>query len=126
MKPATFQGFPGWSGDQQTSKRKDPSWEGSASGWLKKVPWGFRKFLNWVKDTYDNPEIIVTENGFSDTPQTGVNDDARIAYYIAYINNLLKAVLLDGVNVTGYTAWSLMDNFEWVIESSVKDVVKIH
>jgi len=42
-----------------------------------------------------------------------VEDKQRTQYYRDYINEMLKAINIDGVNVTGYTAWSLMDNYEW-------------
>jgi lactase-phlorizin hydrolase len=111
LTSATTGGGPGWDGDQNTRNFQDPSWEGSASSWLKVVPWGFRKLLNWINKTYGNPTLYVTENGFSDVG--GLNDTGRVNYYTQYINNALKAVKLDGCNVVSYTAWSLMDNFEW-------------
>lgn len=42
------------------------------------VPDGFLQILRWIKDEYDSPEIIVTENGFSD--YGGVEDTGRINY----------------------------------------------
>lgn len=76
------------------------------------VPEGFRGQLVWMKNEYDNPEMIITENGFSDTGD--LNDQGRINYYQLYLSALLEAIYEDGVNVTGYTAWSLLDNFEWM------------
>ena len=58
--------------------------------------------------------MYITENGFSTRQADGTNDPQRVDYYVRYINQLLKAVQLDGCNVKGYTAWSLMDNFEWL------------
>ncbi|RZC33947.1 Glyco hydro 1 domain containing protein [Asbolus verrucosus] len=78
---------------------------------LNVAPWGLRKLVNWVSSTYKNPEIFITENGFSD--KGGLEDDGRVNYYREYLSNLLEAILYDGVNVTRFTAWSLMDNFEW-------------
>jgi len=60
-------------------------------------------------------EIIVTENGaaFKDKLVDGmIKDDQRIHYFQTYLQALLKAKQ-DGVNITGYFAWTLMDNFEW-------------
>lgn len=65
----------------------------SGSEWLKVVPSGIRKTLNWIKNRYDNPEIIITENGISD--RAGNVDDAmRVYYYRHYINNVLKGMSL--------------------------------
>ncbi|ODN04810.1 Lactase-like protein [Orchesella cincta] len=113
VTPASSDPGPGWYGDQDTATSQDPSWPETGSTWLRPVPWGFRKVLNWIKNTYNNPPLIVTENGYSDLPNVVLNDYGRIEYYKGYINNLLKAVIVDGCNVRGYSAWSLMDNFEW-------------
>ncbi len=59
--------------------------------------------------------LIVTENGFAAEDQLvagRVQDKERIAYYKDYIAQVLRAKN-EGVNVTGYFAWSLLDNFEW-------------
>nr|BAB91145.1 beta-glucosidase [Neotermes koshunensis] len=91
---------------------QDAAWPISASSWLKVVPWGFRKELNWIKNEYNNPPVFITENGFSD--YGGLNDTGRVHYYTEHLKEMLKAIHEDGVNVIGYTAWSLMDNFEWL------------
>jgi len=82
------------------------------SGWLQVVPWGFRKLLNWIAKEYNNPTVLITENGFPDRGE--LNDRNRVDFHIKYLCELLKAMKDDGCNVIGYTLWSLMDNFEWM------------
>ncbi|TKW36240.1 hypothetical protein SEVIR_2G427300v4 [Setaria viridis] len=86
------------------------------SYWLYIVPWGINKAVNYVKETYENPIMILAENGM-DQPgnisiSQGVHDTIRIRYYRDYITELKKAID-DGARVIGYFAWSLLDNFEW-------------
>lgn len=60
-------------------------------------------------------KIIVTESGaaFKDEVIGGVVDDKdRVAYYQQFLLALLRA-RKEGVNVKGFFAWTLMDNFEW-------------
>ncbi|XP_066497099.1 lactase/phlorizin hydrolase [Hoplias malabaricus] len=91
----------------------DRSWLDSGSSWLKVTPPGFRTILNFIKNEYGNPPIYITENGISERGDMDLNDIHRIHYYENYINQALKAHLIDGVDIRGYTAWTLMDNLEW-------------
>ncbi|XP_051565152.1 lactase/phlorizin hydrolase-like [Myxocyprinus asiaticus] len=91
----------------------DRTWLDSGSFWLKVTPPGFRKILKFIKDEYGDPPVYITENGVSERGPTDLNDVHRIHYFENYINQALKAYLLDGVDIRGYAAWTLMDNFEW-------------
>jgi beta-glucosidase len=51
--------------------------------------------------------LLVTENGIGTT-----DDDQRIAYVHTALEGVLRC-LADGIDVRGYTYWSLLDNFEW-------------
>ncbi|XP_073963444.1 myrosinase 1-like [Choristoneura fumiferana] len=90
----------------------DDSWPASESPWLREHAPGFYNLLVYIKNTYNNPTVYITENGFSSTP--GLNDDGRMNYYRNYLSALLDA-LAEGCDVRGYFAWSLMDNFEWAM-----------
>ncbi|OCT99436.1 beta-klotho [Xenopus laevis] len=72
-----------------------------------------RGILSWIKVEYDNPRILIMENGwFSDGPVR--TEDTVIVYMMKkFINDVLQAIKHDSVNVFGYTAWSLADAFEW-------------
>lgn len=67
--------------------------------------------ISWIRDEYDNPEVVITENGWSDDGQ--LKDTGRIDYLRDHLREVLRAVVDDDCNVTGYTVWSILDNFEW-------------
>jgi beta-glucosidase/6-phospho-beta-glucosidase/beta-galactosidase len=79
-------------------------------------PRGFKKVLEYCQKKYNPPGgIYVLENGcgYKETRfNDGVEDDRRIRYIEAYINEMKKA-MENGVDVRGYFLWSLLDNFEW-------------
>lgn len=55
----------------------------------------------------------MTENGCAYEAKDGTfNDQPRLSYYEKHLNALDDAAKA-GVNIQGYFAWSLMDNFEW-------------
>jgi beta-glucosidase len=97
-----------------------------------------RSALLWVDHRYTRPLILITENGcdilgessltlpavLNDTfrstlpslppslpPSLTHSPDHRIDYYQRYLGAVAEA-MRSGVNVRGYFAWSLMDNFE--------------
>jgi beta-glucosidase len=63
----------------------------------------------------DLPPVYITENGcaYDDPVRDGAcQDPRRISYLDAHLR-ALHAAIAEGVDVRGYFAWSLLDNFEW-------------
>ena len=48
-----------------------------------------RRLLNWIDREYGHPEIYITENGVG-TDYATVDDQTRVLFYKAYINEALK------------------------------------
>uniref|UniRef100_A0AC34FKX1 Beta-glucosidase n=1 Tax=Panagrolaimus sp. ES5 TaxID=591445 RepID=A0AC34FKX1_9BILA len=97
----------------------DPDWE--IISWISVVPAGLRNLLNKFKTEYNNIPILITENGIMDTENdNGFQDNTRIRYLRGHLAAISQAINEDGVNVVGYTLWSLMDNFEWTDGYSTK------
>ena len=92
-----------------------PGVERTQMGW-EVFPDGLRDLLLEFKQRYPGlPPIYITENGMAsaDAVEDGRVQDAQRA---RYFNSHLAAIdqaMRQGVDVRGYFAWSLMDNFEW-------------
>ena len=60
-------------------------------------------------------KLVITENGVAldDKVSNGIVDDKRrIEYYRSHLAQVIRA-RREGINIQGYFAWSLIDNFEW-------------
>jgi len=80
------------------------------------APEGLYRMLVRVGRDYGPTPILITENGTSwlDAPQAdgAVHDPVRIRYLARHAAAVWQAIQA-GVDVRGYFAWSLLDNFEW-------------
>ncbi|XP_030953584.1 beta-glucosidase 12-like isoform X2 [Quercus lobata] len=97
----------------------------AASNWLYVYPRGFRDLLLYIQKKYHNPLIYITENGYDEFNNATLSlkealvDSIRIDYHDKHFVYLHRAIK-EGVNVKGYFAWSLLDNFEWSSGFSVR------
>ena len=83
-------------------------------------PDGLHDLLMRVHDNYPEVPLMVTENGMACKDQLVVNDDGSKSVHdadrIDYLQRHLAAArraMSEGVPLTGYFVWSLLDNFEW-------------
>lgn len=117
-----------------------PEGELTAMGW-NQDPQGLTDILLELTRRYPGLELMVTENGsawddevskddsvagvpgpmvaddaasWSVVPGRIVHDPKRVAYLDAHILAVARAIDA-GAKVTGYYAWSLLDNFEWAL-----------
>ena len=80
-------------------------------------PEALTRVLLWVKERYGDIPLYLTENGsaFYDPPAPvdgSIDDPLRVAYMREHLKAVHDAIR-EGVQLRGYFAWSLLDNFEW-------------
>lgn len=75
-------------------------------GW-EVIPEALTEFLVRVSNRYPGLPIYVTENGASETDEA-----KRISFFDRHFAAMVEAQK-QGVDLRGYIAWTLIDNFEW-------------
>lgn len=103
---------PSWERDNGLTQHVKPEWKQARSKWLYSVPQGLGDILRWIKEEYNNPEVFITENGWSDDGE--LHDIGRVEYLRGHLNELLSVVTNNECDVKGYAVWSIIDNFEWL------------
>ena len=95
---------------------RQPQHAHTETGW-EVYPDGLTDTLVWITERYGTIPLYVTENGaaFYDAPHAidgEVPDPLRRWYYREHLRAARRAIAR-GVDLRGYFAWSLLDNFEW-------------
>ncbi|MCL2600778.1 MAG: GH1 family beta-glucosidase [Treponema sp.] len=103
--------------------RFEPLWQGKTDMGWPVTPGGLERQLRWIAEVSadafggagDIP-IYVTENGCAYRDEVGadgrVHDVERIEYFKQHLA-VCADLARSGLNLRGYYAWSLLDNFEW-------------
>ena len=103
-----------WPGSADVRFHLNNGLETTATGW-DIDPQGLVDILSQVQRDYPGMPIYLTENGaaFDDVAVDGVVHDAnRIEFLETHLASL-ATLRAQGVDIRGYFAWSLLDNYEW-------------
>ena len=93
---------------QETAPHTDMDWE--------IYPDGLKHCLLWVQERYGDIPLYITENGAAFDDGAPIDERVRDTRRIDYLRSHLLAAreaMAAGVDLRGYFAWSLLDNFEW-------------
>merc|ERR1712113_432897 len=88
----------------------------SSNGWLFNYGPGLAQLVAWYNRRYPGLKYVITENGWGTAAasrEVDMMDTERCNYYRDYIGNLSAGAVKDKYQVAAYTAWSVMDNYEW-------------
>ena len=94
-----------------------PDVQRTSMGW-EVDPGGMRKVLDWLHTDYAPREIAITENGAAFPEPSlaadaeAVDDPERTRFLADHLAVAAQAID-DGIPLTGFYAWSLLDNYEW-------------
>ena len=93
----------------------DPEGPTTTMGWGL-APQGMTELLVRLRDEYPGTPLVITENGSAwadEVAEDGqVHDPERVDYLLTHLQAATDAIE-QGVDLRGYFAWSLLDNFEW-------------
>jgi beta-glucosidase len=93
----------------------DPEGPTTTMGWGIS-PEGFTELLLRLRDEAPGLPLFVTENGSAwpdeVSPDGRVHDPERTDYLLRHLD-AMSAAMVQGADVRGYFAWSLIDNYEW-------------
>jgi beta-glucosidase len=100
----------------QARNLRQPKHTITETGW-EVYPPALTRVLTWVNERYGKLPLYVTENGaaFYDPPAPldgAVDDPLRVHYFKEHLK-AAHAAIQQGVDLRGYFAWSLLDNYEW-------------
>ncbi|KAL2794854.1 glycoside hydrolase superfamily [Aspergillus keveii] len=116
--PASDTDYVGNVDELQSNKQGQSVGEESGIHWLRSCPDMFRKHLTRIYRLYGKP-IYITENGCpcpgedKMTREESIDDPYRQRYFQDHLDAVGKSITEDGSVISGYFAWSLMDNLEW-------------
>lgn len=104
-----------WAFEEKPHHRGVPPEKITEMGW-EIYPEGMYKIIKQYAAYENLPPIIITENGCAMPDKVNahgeVDDQRRIDFYQSYIEQVLRAKE-EGIDIRGYFAWTIMDNFEW-------------
>jgi beta-glucosidase len=87
----------------------------TAMGW-EVTPDSLYELVLRLRREYGDIPLVITENGAAFDDKAPINshveDPKRLEYLRSHLASLQRAIA-DGVDIRGYCAWSLLDNFEW-------------
>ncbi|XP_050532043.1 myrosinase 1-like [Daktulosphaira vitifoliae] len=97
-----------------------PSWDEKED--LDDTVLGFRNVMHYLNDTLGQipfkkrPRFFISENGLGDDSDNNIH---KIKYHQEILKET-KNLIDEGIDIFGYSVWSLMDSFEWVSPSTTK------
>ena len=94
---------------------KLPEFEYTEMGWPI-TPEGFHANIMEIVRRYNPKKLVITENGSAWADELDsdgrIRDGARSLYLVDHLQQVHRAIQ-DGAPLTGYLAWSFIDNYEW-------------
>ncbi|XP_050303479.1 myrosinase 1-like [Anthonomus grandis grandis] len=110
--------IPSTNTDGQYSVQVNKSWI-DPNNFYTNTPWGFRKALNYVWNSYGHKQISITEHGYAALDDS-LNDSYRIDFMKKYLEQVLLLIHEDKVDIGSYSVLSLIDIFYFEYALKIK------